>query len=234
VMHAEMRRVEEYKSITEYILHFCEVAKQHLELARGYSRTPFAANKRTSAAAPPAGATSSGRFEKKGAVKDPEYNRATYKPKETWKDRQGSYPRKTDLGNIDELDEGPEEPGGESPEEVTEEAGTDSALEDDPHVEENFEAMLADCCIPCDRNEATRALFMAGPDGEVRPRGCLYYTIFGSCLKGASCINADGHNSRGRASCAAWLMQKLNEKTPSQYGQGNIPKIIPRPQGGPK
>jgi hypothetical protein len=94
--------------------------------------------------------------------------------------------------------------------------------------------MLADCCIPCDRNEATRALFMAGPDGEVRPRGCLYYTIFGSCLKGASCVNADGHNSRGRASCAAWLMQKLNEKTPSQYGQRNIPKILPRPQGGAK
>jgi hypothetical protein len=34
--------------------------------------------------------------------------------------------------------------------------------------DEEFDALFADACIPCDRSEATRALFMVSPDGEVR------------------------------------------------------------------
>jgi hypothetical protein len=233
-MQWEMREVGEYKSITDYILAFCDVAKVHLEEAKVYARQPNAFNKKSSGASPSPNPTGSVRFEKKAVSKDPDFNRGGYKPKETWKDRQSPYPRKSDLGNIEDLAEVAIGYADEDPEDETDEAGADPALEDVSHVDEDFEAMLAECCIPCDRNEATRALFMAGSDGEVRPRGCLYYTIFGSCLKGATCINADGHNSRGRASCAAWLMQKLNDKSPTPYGQGNMPKILPRPQGGPK
>jgi hypothetical protein len=39
-MQIEMRRVEEYESITDYIIAFCEVAKVHLEQAKTYASNP--------------------------------------------------------------------------------------------------------------------------------------------------------------------------------------------------
>ena len=70
---------------------------------------------------------------------------------------------------------------------------------------------LAEANIPPDRSSATRALFMVGNDGETRPRGCMYYTIFGNCLKGVKCANADGHTPEARVRTAAWLKSKLDE-----------------------
>ena len=43
----------------------------------------------------------------------------------------------------------------------------------------------------------------------------VYYAIFGNCLKGARCADADGHNPEARARTGAWLQTKL----------GVIPKI---------
>jgi hypothetical protein len=51
----------------------------------------MAANKKSSAANPSAGAGTSGRVEKKAASKDPDFNRGSYKPKEdSVSDRSGS------------------------------------------------------------------------------------------------------------------------------------------------
>jgi hypothetical protein len=41
LMQIEMHRIEDYKSITEYILAFCDVAKVHLEQAKVHSRNPW-------------------------------------------------------------------------------------------------------------------------------------------------------------------------------------------------
>jgi hypothetical protein len=91
LMQIEMHRVEDYKSITEYILAFCDVAKVHLKQAKVYSRQPNAFNKKSSGASPSTNTGGTFRFEKKVAGKNPDYNRGSYKPKEDSEgDRSGS------------------------------------------------------------------------------------------------------------------------------------------------
>jgi hypothetical protein len=114
LMQAEMRRVDDYKSITEYILHFCEVAKAHLELAKRYSRTPMAANKKSSAVTPSPNTNATVRVGKLAANKDPDFNRGSYKPKEDsdgdrsgspepgWKNRRTSYSDNEDIADAAE------------------------------------------------------------------------------------------------------------------------------------
>ena len=79
-----MRSVDDYKSITEYILHFCEVAKAHLELAKRYSRTPMAANKKSSAVTPSTNTGATVRVDKnQGSTHDS----SGIHPKESWQAR---------------------------------------------------------------------------------------------------------------------------------------------------
>jgi hypothetical protein len=104
----------------------------------------------------------------------------------------------------------------------------------DKPVDEIFETMLAEACMTADWNDRTRALFMASEDGENRPRGCIYFTIFGSCLKGNSCVNAEGHNAQGRVRRSQWLIQKLNEKPNSTSGASTPQRILSRPHTGAK
>ena len=103
----------------------------------------------------------------------------------------------------------------------------ESTLEEDarktPIVEDYS---LAEANIPPDRTSETRALFMVGNDGETRPRGCMYYAIFGNCLKGIKCMNADGHNPEARARTGAWLQTKLDE-IPKVGSKGPV-KILSR------
>jgi hypothetical protein len=84
LMQAEMRRVDDYKSITEYILHFCEVAKAHLELAKRYSRTPMAANKKSSAVTP---STNTGATVRVDKNEDSTHDCSGVLPKESWQAR---------------------------------------------------------------------------------------------------------------------------------------------------
>ena len=101
--------------------------------------------------------------------------------------------------------------------------------EDDPDTEDQ---VLLEADIPPDRSEMTRGLYMVGNDGETRPRGCMYYAIFGNCLKGTKCNNADGHTPEGKRRTAAWLLAKLTD-SPNQATQGPV-KIMTRDRPGGK
>ena len=104
--------------------------------------------------------------------------------------------------------------------------------EEQPAREAHFldDNSLLEANIPPDRSDLTRVLFMVGNDGETRARGCMYYAIFGNCLKGTKCNNADAHNPEGRARTAAWLMQKLSE-APKPGPNGPV-KIMSRDRHG--
>ena len=60
----------------------------------------------------------------------------------------------------------------------------------------------------------------------------MYYTIFGSCLKGTRCNNADGHTPEGRVRTGAWLKEKLNE-IPHPGPKGPV-KLMNGDQRGPR
>ena len=92
--------------------------------------------------------------------------------------------------------------------------------------------LLLNADIPPDRSGATMGLYMIGSDGQTRPRGCLYYAIFGNCLKGPKCPNADGHTPEARVRTATWLMDKMTgvvKPNPS----GPI-KFLTKDRSGPK
>jgi hypothetical protein len=82
-MQLEMLRIEEYKGITEYINAFCKVAKEHLDLARRYSRCPKA-NKKSSAVTPSTNTGATVRVDKnQGSTHDS----SGIHPKESWQAR---------------------------------------------------------------------------------------------------------------------------------------------------
>jgi hypothetical protein len=236
----EMGTTEEYDSITSYRLAFCDVAQVHLDMAKNYSRVPTAfGNNKKPDSSNEATAAPYVRFDKKGAGKDPEYNRGSYKPKETWKDRnKGSYPpKRSELANIDghNKEEGSDcECSEEGEGSQCRDCSSDPDPPVDKPVDEIFEAMLAEACMTADWSDRTRALFMASEDGENRPRGCIYFTIFGSCLKRNSCVNAEGHNAQGRVRCSQWLIQKRNEKPNTTSGASTPQRILSRPHTGAK
>jgi hypothetical protein len=45
-----------------------------------------------------------------------------------------------------------------------------------------------------------------------RLQGCIYYTLFGTCLKGPLCKYAAHHNSGGAKSTANWIIKRLSNK----------------------
>jgi hypothetical protein len=45
-----------------------------------------------------------------------------------------------------------------------------------------------------------------------RLQGCIYYTLFGTCLKGPLCKYAAHHNSAGAKSTANWIIKRLSNK----------------------
>jgi hypothetical protein len=232
----EMGTPEEYDGMTSYLSAFCDVAQVHLELAKSYSRVPLAfGNNKKPDSSNETAVVPYVRFDKKGAGKDPDYNRGSYKPKEAWKDRnKGSYPpRRSELANMDGHPK-EEESDCECSEEGEGSQCRDCSSDPDPPVDEIFEAMLAEACLTTDRTDRTRELFMASEDGENRPRGCIYFTIFGSCLKANNCVNAEGHNAQGRVRCSQWLIQKLNEKPSSTTGTSTPQRILSRPHTGAK
>ena len=52
------------------------------------------------------------------------------------------------------------------------------------------------------------------------------YAIFGNCLKGTRCANADEHSPEARARTGAWLQTKLDE-IPKTDSRGPV-KILSR------
>ena len=94
---------------------------------------------------------------------------------------------------------------------------------------------LADVNIPPDRSEHTRTLYMVGQDGETRPRGCIYYSLFGNCVRGTNCPNVDGHNAEGRIRTGVYLRTKIDEipNIPVSGSRGPV-KILTRDRPGSK
>jgi hypothetical protein len=89
LMQAEIGRINEYTSITEYITAFCELAKQHLEIAKVYSRSPFASNK-MAAVSTTAPISPDRHTHERHPQEDSDCDRSGTRPKHLWEDRLAS------------------------------------------------------------------------------------------------------------------------------------------------
>jgi hypothetical protein len=55
-------------------------------------------------------------------------------------------------------------------------------------------------------------------DTQDRFDGCLYYTIFGKCVKGRECKHSAGHNDEASKKTAAWIIRRFAQKDREQSG----------------
>lgn len=44
---------------------------------------------------------------------------------------------------------------------------------------------------------------------DTRFKGCIYYTIFGQCIKGAKCPNSEGHTPATAKKTAEWITYRI-------------------------
>ena len=58
--------------------------------------------------------------------------------------------------------------------------------------------------------------------------GCIYYTIFGKCVKGRDCKHASGHTAEASKQTAAWIIRRFAER--DRQASGAPRKILQREQ----
>ena len=58
--------------------------------------------------------------------------------------------------------------------------------------------------------------------------GCIYYTIFGKCVKGRDCKHASGHTAEASKQTAAWIIRRFAER--DRQTSGAPKKILQREQ----
>jgi hypothetical protein len=263
----EMKPMNTYKKIEDFIQDFLREAKRHMEIAREATTIPYHAPGFRGNVAKPYTKPSLPSTDPKPYVKpyvkptgsSHDYDRR--KDSSSDYDRRGNAPKpyvkfRQDVRNMDHevshmerewYESDPDEDLGEHDLDAlasifqqdsiarSHPSHPDTSLDTDTDQDDSCSNSISTTSTPTptapddSRSKAQAALHFLEGD-KTDNRGCIFYALYGKCMRGDQCQNKQAHNPTSSAKTREWIVSKCNET--ARLEAGGAVKLMTRDRPG--